>query len=499
VIRQLVPNSLFGRLMTALLAAVIASALASALLIARELRERAFWHSEAADIVSIIADTSSTLANLAAVPRAEALNALRNQPLIVERRTSTVMRPGSESLDSMMRTYQARLEAALGSGFRVTTRFVQPENRDVISIGQEPPSISAQHDDYGGYAMEPRQRLDRTGVRQPGPNETPGSGTAVTRWLGFRFDVAVQLPDGETITFRAIAPRLAVAHERQIFVELAALTLALSAVLYVMTRAITRPLGELSRAADAMGRGERVTPLRERGARELREATRAFNMMQERLHRYLDSRTRVLAAMSHDLRTPLTRLRLRAEGVVDKHQRAQFIADFDELDQMVCNALDVFRGLNADELPQDVDMAALLAELRAEFGEVDSTFAVAGDEPRTIRVRRRAIKRCMTNLLSNAIKFGGEAIIVIEDGDDLVLRVRDTGCGIPESELERVFEPFFRLEGSRNPETAGIGLGLCIARDIAQTHGGSLTLRNLTPCGLEAVLTLPRDDIVRDN
>jgi signal transduction histidine kinase len=304
-------------------------------------------------------------------------------------------------------------------------------------------------------------------------------------------EVAVALPDGAEVLFRTDVPRAGPPLSIQIFVELGALTLVLGFVLYLMARTITRPLTDLAHAADAVGRGSRQAPLRESGARELREATHAFNVMQERLHRYLDSRTQVLAALSHDLRTPLTRLKLRVETLDDDSLRERFGADLDEMIAMVANCLNLFKGLD-DEPPQPTDVGALLADLRREFAELGGTVDIEGAAKAPVVVRAQALKRCLTNLLSNAIKYGERATVVVEDGEDLVLRVLDEGPGIPAESLEQVFEPFFRLESSRNSTTGGVGLGLGIARDIAQAHGGSLALRNRSPHGLEAVLTLPK-------
>jgi signal transduction histidine kinase len=255
---------------------------------------------------------------------------------------------------------------------------------------------------------------------------------------------------------------------------------------------VTHPLSDLARAADAMGRGHRVAPLRERGARELREATRAFNAMQERLHRYLDSRTRVLAAMSHDLRTPLTRLRLRADAIADPQQQERFVADLTQMDQMVENALGLFRGVGDGEQPSEVAPDDLVANISAQFVELGADVRVESRGCRPLLLKPQAITRCLVNLVDNAIRFGTRATIVVEDGDEVLIRVRDEGPGIPESALEKVFEPFCRLEDSRNRDTGGTGLGLSIARDIAQAHGGSLILGNRSQGGLEAVLTLPR-------
>jgi signal transduction histidine kinase len=235
-----------------------------------------------------------------------------------------------------------------------------------------------------------------------------------------------------------------------------------------------------------------VPQLPERGARELRDAARAFNTMQDRLHRYLDSRTRVLAAMSHDLKTPLTRLRLQVETLENPPMQARIGRELDEMESMVREALALFRGLDDGEPASALDVDTLLAQIRDEFGDMGETVTITGHALRPLTAKPQALKRCLTNLIANAVKFGTRADIHIEDGADLVLRVRDRGPGIPEEELERVFEPFYRLESSRNRDSGGTGLGLSIARDIAQAHGGSLQLSNLPGGGLEATLRLPR-------
>jgi signal transduction histidine kinase len=307
------------------------------------------------------------------------------------------------------------------------------------------------------------------------------------------FDLVVTLPDGDRVAFRTFSPRGPPPFPRHFILELGLLTLMLSVVLYAMTRTITRPLGDLAKAADAVGRGTTVQPLKERGARELKRATRAFNAMQERLNRYLDSRTRVLAAMSHDLRTPITRLRLRVESIEDEALRARCVEDLDEMTRMVRGALSTFRGLNDEESTIAVDIDALLQELQRRYGEVNENVAIEGRAASPFPGKPLALKRCLGNLVDNALQYGERATIAVTDSaDELTIRVLDDGPGIPEAELERVFEPFYRLESSRNRGTGGTGLGLSIARDVAQAHGGSLTLANRSDGGLEARLVLPR-------
>ena len=305
--------------------------------------------------------------------------------------------------------------------------------------------------------------------------------------------MSVRLPDGAALLFRVTRLPEGAPLPRHLFANLVLLLLILVTVLYVAARNITRPLSELARAAHSVGRDARPAQLKERGARELREAARAFNTMQDRLRRYLDSRTRVLAAMSHDLKTPLTRLRLQVETLDNPPMQERIGRELDEMEAMVREALSLFRGIEDGEPPAALDLNALLEKVREEFTDMGQRVTVAGRTVQPLTAKPQALKRCLTNLVANATTFGARADILVEDGPVVAIRVRDTGPGIPAQELERVFEPFYRLESSRNRDSGGTGLGLSIARDIAQAHGGSLTLSNLPGGGLEAALLLPRE------
>ncbi len=278
----------------------------------------------------------------------------------------------------------------------------------------------------------------------------------------------------------------------QLFAELGILAIVLAIVLYLVTRNITRPLSALAQAADATGRSVHHPALPEMGVREIRNVTRAFNTMQDRLLRYLDSRSRVLAAMSHDLRTPLTRMRLRVEKVENRALSERFNADLDEMEALVNGALGLFKGLDDQEAFEATDLNLLLATLEKEFAELGSKVVITGRAQEALSVKPRALKRALSNLIANAIKFGSRAEVHVEDGPEVVIRVADDGPGIPSESLDQVFEPFFRLEASRNRDSGGAGLGLTIVRDVLQAHGGTVALRNLAPHGLEAVIILPR-------
>jgi signal transduction histidine kinase len=258
-------------------------------------------------------------------------------------------------------------------------------------------------------------------------------------------------------------------------------------------RWVTRPLHVLADAAEALGRDIDAPPLPEEGPAEIAQAARAFNTMQRRLARFIQDRTRVLAAMSHDLKTPITRMRLRAELMDDDELRQRFEADLKEMESMVTHTLEFMRGLGGNEARQAVDMMALLESLQSDNEAMGRTVVVEGHATAPYSAVVSLLKRCLANLMDNAVLYGKRVTIHVEDTPQLLtLRFLDEGPGIPEAELEKVFEPFYRLEQSRSRETGGTGLGLTIARNIAQVHGGDIVLRNRPEGGLEAVLTLPR-------
>jgi len=481
---RLMPESLFGRFLAALLGAVGVTLIVIVGLLLKERGDRLFSASETAVVVETIAGAARELGTQTGAARAEALERLRATPPALGNGQRLTRGAGPDNLAAVVRLLRARLARELGDDYGVQVRLARPGPSAAIRLNSRPVDRNGPERARGEPEAPPLERgpRERTGAPRPGSPFGPRE-----------LDISVRLPDADMVTFRVDAPRAPPPLPAGLLLELGLLTALLAGVLYVMARSVTKPLADLAAAADAVGRAERFAPLRETGARELRHATRAFNTMQERLYRYLDSRTRVLAAMSHDLRTPLTRLKLRVESIDDPALAERFNADLDEMSRMVNGALNVFKGLNHDEPLTSVPLDALLEELRSEFAEQNAKVTVESAAAAPVRARRDALKRCLANLVANAIKYGGNATVrVEEDAGDVIVRVLDDGPGIPENMLEQVFEPFFRLETSRSADTGGIGLGLGIARDVAQAHGGSLTLRNRTPHGLEAVLRLPR-------
>ena len=266
----------------------------------------------------------------------------------------------------------------------------------------------------------------------------------------------------------------------------------IAAVAVLTGRRMAKPMRDLAKAAGQLGRGEAVEDLPEAGPAETRETVRAFNLMRARLDRYVSDRTAMLAAVSHDLRTPITSLRLHAEFVEDAETKAKILAALDEMQRMTGDALVFIREDTHREETRTVDLHALLDSTAADLAELGHDIAVADTGRILVTCRPAALRRALRNLLENAAAYGGRAAARIErDGEEIRVVVEDEGPGIPEADLERVFEPFVRLEASRSRETGGSGLGLAIARSILRGHGGDIRLDNRADGGLRVTVTLP--------
>jgi signal transduction histidine kinase len=311
--------------------------------------------------------------------------------------------------------------------------------------------------------------------------------------MATRFFIQVQLRDGTWVWFERQIPPELFDWPVQLLITLGILLVGVTALSLFAVRWVVKPLRELRRAADALGRDIHRPPLPETGPIEVAETSRAFNTMQRRIGRYVEDRARILAAVSHDLKTPLTRLRLRADLLDDEELGEKIRRDLDDMQAMVDATLDFMRGTASREEARLLDLTALLESLRDDANEVGARVHLRGGIERPYRCRPLAIKRCIGNLLDNALRYGGEADIEARDSDTAItLRIADRGPGIPPEAMERVFEPFLRLESSRGRHSGGTGLGLGIARNIARAQGGDLALKNRDGGGLIAELSLPR-------
>jgi signal transduction histidine kinase len=460
------PRSLFSRLVAVQLAVLLVALFVSFAIHMHD-RSEALAQASGMQAASRIGDIVRLLEPLPAAERRKIVQVFSAPPL-----TISLDRPALETRDS------GGARAAL---FRAMLRGVLGEARPVAVEVRE------------GQAALPAGRPMGPGFMPHAPWMAPGAAMRFGSEPDYSFVAQVRLADGTLVTFDSRQPAQMASWPYRLLLSLAVLLAAVVAVSLLAVRWATRPLKALADAADELGRNIARPPMPEKGPLEVVRAARAFNTMQERLSRYLRERTATLAAMSHDLKTPLNRLRLRAELLDDGEAKKKIAQDLAEMESMVRATLEFMRGGESAEGPRPIDVNALLESLAADAREMNGSVAVEGAASRPYVVRPQALKRCLGNLLDNALKYGNSATLRVEDAPErLVIRVRDRGPGIPEAELERVFEPFYRLEGSRSRDTGGTGLGLSIARQIAQLHGGTLSLRNLEDGGLEAVLSLPR-------
>lgn len=318
----------------------------------------------------------------------------------------------------------------------------------------------------------------------------------VAQWFRFRetLTIAVQLSDGVWMNARIRARPFPLFFSTGLLLSL---SLTVIVVFSVTARAINRPLAGLARfgdAAEALGLDiENAPPLDEGGPLEIRQAARAFNGMRDRIQSLIDDRTRMLAAMSHDFRTPLTRLRLRLEFFPEGPERNKMLRDIADMEEMVSVTLRFINDGVADEHREAVDFVSLLTELSIDLETELPEFELNG--VRTVRVTCApvSIRRAFTNLINNAKQYGHSAQITVSlTPNEVIVEVRDHGPGVPESERENVFQPFYRLEPSRSRESGGSGLGLAIARSVIRAHGGDISLHDAPGGGLLARVQLPR-------
>ena len=309
-------------------------------------------------------------------------------------------------------------------------------------------------------------------------------------WRGLQ--VAVQLSDGQWLSFATALPQGAPSVSWQFIISMALMGVIVLAVSVWAVRRVTAPLGMLAGAADRLGRDVAAEPLAETGTVEMQRAARAFNRMQERLRRLIESRTQMLAALSHDLRTPLTLLRLRTEEVADTNERDKMLATISEMDEMIGSTLAFARDEVHAEPRRKVDIAALLESIVDDMADAGMPVTMTPAAPLIHDCQPGALKRALTNLLDNAVKYGKCARAAIAGaGNGVEITIDDDGPGIPEAELAKVFQPFYRVEDSRSRDTGGTGLGLAIAQAIVQAQGGELTLANRPGGGLRAAIKLP--------
>jgi signal transduction histidine kinase len=306
--------------------------------------------------------------------------------------------------------------------------------------------------------------------------------------------LSVQLQDGRWINARIVVPRpqpwLVL---RPLLATLLTYLIILAAMVWIAAR-LTRPLRDLTEAADRLQGGGETPQVTPRGPADLRRAILAFNAMSARVSAMLDEKDRMLGAIGHDLRTPLASLRIRAEGVEPAEERQPMIATIEEMTAMLDDTLALARSGRTVEEPRVVDLVSLADAVVEEFRALGKDVTMETEGRHSALIQPSLIRRAVRNLIENGVKYGAKARVAVrERGDQLAIEVADDGPGIPQDEMERVMEPFYRIERSRSRETGGTGLGLTLARAAAIAHGGRLELENGTEGGLVARMLLPKD------
>jgi signal transduction histidine kinase len=307
-----------------------------------------------------------------------------------------------------------------------------------------------------------------------------------------RYALLIELTDGSWLIFSPPTRSWGLDETPRVLIIILLALISTALVALIATRRLATPLQHFSEGARRFGVDFRAPPIEPLGPQEIRQAILAFNAMQAQLQHFIRDRTQMLAAISHDLRAPLTRMRLRGEFIEDAGQQQRLFSDVDEMQAMINSALDFFRDDARLEPATHFDLAELLQTLLDDYRDQGADIAFEGPARLVYFGRPSGLKRVMTNLLDNAIKYATEpAVELFPSAGEVRIKVLDCGPGIAQDSLEQVFAPFFRMEGSRNKSTGGVGLGLSAARAIVLEHGGELTLRNRSIVGLEALVVLP--------
>lgn len=472
------PRSLLGRmLLLTLLAVLLAQALSSVIWVT-QLRAtqleglvtsaRSLAHSMVASVSYIrslpVAYRPLVLEQLRSMGGTRFVVTLNDKPLGMS------VLPATQRKEAVLAAVAEVLRANLGDQVDVSVQFVAPDDLRIFNSGLKLDELPRSWAHYA-LTLEPVNPPILVTQIELGANE----------WLY----IASLLPEPYTSLEEQGLPA-----QQVWFIAMTSAFLLLFIGLLVHWQ--SRPLKRLASAAREMSLGTVVEePVAEGGGSEVMEVARAFNAMRERISRYLTERSQLFSAISHDLRTPITRLRLRVELLDDPRLEAKFSRDLDELELLVKGALQCVKDTDIHENIEPVDLNLVLDCLVEPFmaDGGNGTLCVSGRARSPYPGKPLAIKRCIGNLIDNALKYGTRAHLqLIDQPDRVILHVDDEGPGVPEQRLEQVFEPHFRLAGSQQ----GYGLGLGIARNIAHSHGGEVTLQNLREGGLRVTLVLPR-------
>jgi signal transduction histidine kinase len=470
---RILPRSLFGRLCLVLLAGLLAAQLLSAYILLRE-RGQTLYQSIRGDLVERTAGIIRLLDALQPEERDRLLPLFNTRQARIRFAHAPADIPAEDiGASATARAIQGALQNLLPPGSEVRVAL-----EEELAESDLPATMAGMH---------------RRHMRRRGGMAGPWAYLHGVHAQARGFFIQTRLTDGTWVQFDRRIPEDLFSQPTRLLMTLAVLLVSVALLSLLAVRWAVRPLHALRLAAEELGRDINRPPLAETGPAEVVDTARAFNTMQHRIQNFIEDRTRILAAVSHDLKTPLTRLRLRTDLLNDDQLRTKLHTDLDDMESMVGATLDFMRGTESQETSQRLDLMAMLETIMEDARDAGWDVALTGQVTRPIQGRPTAIKRCITNLVENAARYGGSAdVLATEESARVRISIQDRGPGIPEELLEKVFDPFFRIESSRARHTGGTGLGLGVARNIARGHGGDLVLQNRIEGGLRAELILPR-------
>ena len=466
---KIIPQSLYGRLLAVLLVGLMVPQLLSALIHLYD-KDSTLYQTIGADSANKISSIVTLLDSVDIKSRESIVEAINGYPVEVslsksKQKFGHLTNMENDNDEQLLLLFQEYLQQSLPVGYEAYVEVVE--------------------------AKIPSEFVNQNHV----DNIEQLKGSFAQSFLLVKsFHVQIRLKDGWWLDFHYFLPKKIFEWPIRLVIALLVLAITVSLLTWKTVRWIVEPLSTLSNAAEELGKDIKRPPLSVKGPTEVRQAAKAFNTMQARLVRFISDRARILSAVSHDLKTPITRLRLRAELLDDKKLESEIKGDLDYMEQMVSATLDFMRGTEKQELRQKVDLEALIESLQEDLEALGMPFKIRSKVRILAYIQLIAIRRCLTNLLENAHRYGdGEVVVTIQDNNDTVrITIHNNGDSIPEIELDKIFEPFYRLEKSRNRETGGTGLGLSIARNIAIAHGGDLKIENANIGGVSAHLDLPK-------
>ncbi len=494
---SVLPKSMAGQLIAVLLLALIVAQMAS-LIILHDERRVAFIFVAQQEVMSRTASVTRLLNKTEPALYQTIVDAASSPRLRFQLAKEAAVGPKSED-EGFNLLLQRRLVWELSEEAGEVRVTVYDDDDDEEERGADAEKNDEENDGHNPFWVpndERRFRQWRTGSRREWRGNRPYGHMGNAPRVGMTLSVAIKGSgtDGRTwLNVYSTVPPTNPAIAIPSLMTIAIMAVLLIFIVIFMVRRMTRPLALLSNSAERFGRGEDVGRLSERGPEDIRKATRAFNDMQDRLTRFVQDRTRMLAAITHDLRTPITSLRIRAEMIEDDETREKILETLVEMQSLTEAALDFARQEAANEKTRTVDLVALVDSLCQDLADVGHPvspsgigtvrqaveFAEGDVERLAYACHPLALKRAFRNVIENAVRYGEKAEVTLRQSDqEICILVADNGPGISSENQESIFEPFFRLEESRNRETGGVGLGLAIARTIIRAQGGDITVTN---------------------